>query len=287
MDEPILHRYLIKCWYWGTNFNGSQRQPHKRTVEGELITALKKTHYIHDFANTDFKASIRTDAGVHARAAVFGFTTMKEFHIVELNCQLPNDMGVWAWTEVPLDFQPRFEPLWKQYFYIYVKDPEEQLDLLKMQAAAIHLHGTQNFSLLSKKNPSKPLAQNTISIHEITIEQKSDLILFSFKANSFLWQLIRRSVNLLLSIGRGERTIQDIHALFAEENIGDDKFKKIGPERPEGLILWHVEFPASILFTEDRKCKQMMDTNLREVYKTYYIQTRAIEFWQEQNSEKK
>lgn len=282
MDEPIRRRYLVKCWYWGTNFSGSQRQPDKRSVEEELIRALKKKHYIKDFTTTDFRASIRTDSGVHARGAVFGFTTHKELHLIELNCELPTDMGVWAWTEVPLDFKPRFETLWKQYYYLYNKDPDECLDLPRMQSAALLLHGTQNFRLLSKKDYSKPLAHHTISIYEINIEQKSDMFLFSFKATSFLWQLIRRSVALLLSIGRGERSEQDIQALFQEENIENNRFIKVGPERPEGLILWHVEFPPEIKFTEDKKCKQIMEENLSEINKTYYIQTRTLEFWREQ-----
>lgn len=55
-------RYLLQLAYKGTNFNGYQRQPDKRTVQGVLEDAINKVfgEEIVSFA------SGRTDAGVHA-----------------------------------------------------------------------------------------------------------------------------------------------------------------------------------------------------------------------------
>ena len=76
-----LKRYLIKIWYIGSNFAGSQRQPEKRTVEGELLKALKKAHYLLEAQTSSFKAAARTDAGVHAREAAFCFNSIEEIFI--------------------------------------------------------------------------------------------------------------------------------------------------------------------------------------------------------------
>ena len=73
----VLRRYLIKVWYLGTNFAGSQRQPNKRTIEGELLHILKKEGYFQAEITFDFKAATRTDAGVHAYEALFAFSTEK------------------------------------------------------------------------------------------------------------------------------------------------------------------------------------------------------------------
>jgi len=66
-DSSDLKRYLLKIWYIGSNFSGSQRQPDKRTVEGELLKALKKAKYLSEAQVSSFKVAARTDAGVHAK----------------------------------------------------------------------------------------------------------------------------------------------------------------------------------------------------------------------------
>ena len=54
--------FLLKIAYDGSGFSGWQRQPDKRTVQGEL------EHAISVFTGTEVKLSgtSRTDAGVHA-----------------------------------------------------------------------------------------------------------------------------------------------------------------------------------------------------------------------------
>jgi tRNA pseudouridine38-40 synthase len=255
-------RYLIKVWYFGDDFAGSQRQNESRTVENELIRALTKRNYIQGTEENDFRAAMRTDAGVHARTAVYGFKTTKTLHIEEIDAYLPEDIGVWAWAEVPLEFHPRFEALWKQYLYLYRKAPSEILDFSLMNEAAQKLLGTRNFRLLAKKDPSKPLQPHEITLMNLLIEDTPENIIFTFQANSFLWQLIRRTVNLILDIGRKIRGIEEIDALFSQENLENFRFKKIGPERADGLILWHVEYDSQIKFHEEIKCLKRMQTSL-------------------------
>ena len=53
---------LIKIEYDGTGFSGWQKQPHARTVQGEIEHVLK---YIA-MEDVNIHGTSRTDAGVHA-----------------------------------------------------------------------------------------------------------------------------------------------------------------------------------------------------------------------------
>ena len=56
-------RYFITFSYDGSDFSGYQKQPKKRTVQGELESVLKR---INGDKEVSVVASGRTDAGVHA-----------------------------------------------------------------------------------------------------------------------------------------------------------------------------------------------------------------------------
>ena len=59
----VFMRYLITFSYDGTNFNGYQKQPNLRTIQGELESALK---FISGGNDITVNSSGRTDKGVHA-----------------------------------------------------------------------------------------------------------------------------------------------------------------------------------------------------------------------------
>ena len=56
-------RYFITFSYDGSKYNGYQKQPRVKTIQGELEKALKQ---INAGRNVSVSASGRTDAGVHA-----------------------------------------------------------------------------------------------------------------------------------------------------------------------------------------------------------------------------
>ncbi len=237
-----MKRILLKTWYFGTFFFGSQEQVDKRTVEGELIRALIKTKYISNRQDNKFRTAGRTDAGVHAQEAVFCFNTPQKFYVSKLETFLPEDMGVIQWAEVALDFHPRFEAISKEYRYAYPKTAGEILDIVRMQEAANIMEGTHDFRLFSKTNYSNPDQKTIITLDKVEITDFPDHIEFIFKSRSFLWQQIRRTVAFLLKIGTLEKTKDDLLRNFEPEVIKHSMGNREKPIGPEGLTLVTIEF---------------------------------------------
>ncbi len=94
--------------YDGTEFSGWAAQPGRRTVEGELRTALDAVYPSWD----GLAVAGRTDAGVHARGQVASFEAdggpPPERAAEALNAELPGDVAVVAAAEAPDGFHARF-----------------------------------------------------------------------------------------------------------------------------------------------------------------------------------
>ena len=78
-------RYFMTFSYDGSKFSGYQKQPNKKTVQGEIEKALKK---INSNKNVSIHASGRTDAGVHALNQTAHFDLEKEMIPSKLMCSL-------------------------------------------------------------------------------------------------------------------------------------------------------------------------------------------------------
>lgn len=220
-------RYALKVYYDGRGFYGSQVQPGKRTVEGELLGALEAC----GSRPTDFKASGRTDRGVSALGNVFAVTVDPELKVRALNSHLPRDMAVVGVREVPEDFHPRYEALGRVYKYFL---PYEGHDMKAMRSVARLLegeHSFQNFAVPDGKNPVRRL-------DSITMRRVGSSVILTFRGRSFLRQMVRRLVTALDMAGRGELTEAALQR-YMEGEVS----RKLPPVEPEGLILWEVRYP--------------------------------------------
>ena len=117
-----MTRILLTVEYDGTDFFGWQIQPEKRTVQGELETALSSLLG----EKITLKASGRTDAGVHALEQKAHFDTVSEIPADKLcfavNVRLPRDVSVRKAEVVPDDFEARFSAKKKTYEYRFYFD---------------------------------------------------------------------------------------------------------------------------------------------------------------------
>lgn len=228
--------------YDGTNFNGSQRQPHLRTVQGELENAIKRV--TGEDVNMTFFG--RTDAGVHAKYAVANFKTNYdipgEAFLHKLVKYIPDDIILIKSSEVPYDFHSRFDAKLKRYryiiynekvFYPYLRNYKlhikYKLDINKMIEASKFLIGTHDFRAFMKLDEEK----NSIrTIDDIQIYKNGYDIVLEFEAESFLYNQVRNMVGLLIDVGRGFRDVEYVKQIF-EKNISRAA-KTYGPQ---GLYL--------------------------------------------------
>ena len=123
-------RYLIRFSYDGTNFYGYQKQPNKRTIEGELEKAL---YDINNHTDTRIYSSGRTDRGVHAKGQTAHFDLDISITLYKLKCALnsllPKDIHVIEAVAVDDDFHARFmakEKTYKYYLNIGEYNPVER-----------------------------------------------------------------------------------------------------------------------------------------------------------------
>lgn len=248
----------LKIAYIGTDFYGFQRQPGLVTVEGEILSALKAIGLITETLKCGFGIAGRTDRGVHALGNVISFLTEEEIHINQINDALPQDIRVLSQTRVPLRFKTRYAKS-RHYRYLLINhgmNNGEDLNLERMIEASEIFIGTHNFQNFSKRSERNPVR----TIDEVEILKDTNSISIDVVGESFLWNMVRKMVSVLLSVGREDLKPNDIYEYFKPQ-----KSVPIKPMPPEGLILMDVCYEG-IKFREDQYAKNKFISALRKEY---------------------
>src|SRR3990172_7461364 len=123
---PDVATYQSILAYDGTAFAGFQRQPRRRTVQGEVERALHKLGW----REKTLRGAGRTDTGVHAAGQVVAYDLewRKELQRLTqaLNALLPEDVAVVETAPAPAGFRPRYAARWRRYRYRIVAAPQRQ-----------------------------------------------------------------------------------------------------------------------------------------------------------------
>lgn len=243
-------RYLITFSYDGSGFNGYQRQPKLRTVQGELEKALKK---LNDDKKVEVQASGRTDKGVHAinqKAHIDLDITIKEDKLkMALNSLLPDDIYIKNVEIVSDTFHGRYNVKAKEYMYLintgeynplernYVCQICKKLDVVSMERGLKYLEGTHNFKSFVKTDEEIIDYVRTISQASLVRDSKDvNKITITFVGNGFLRYMVRNMVGLLIEIGEGKKKPEDVMDILKYE---DRKFAG-KTAHPCGLYLRNV-----------------------------------------------
>lgn len=244
----------IKCTigYDGTGYSGFQIQENSnKTIQEKLQRALKK---LHKGKEITIVASGRTDAGVHAKGQVFHFDTdiiiPEENWIKAFHTKLPDSIQVHRIEKVDRSFHARYDVKQKEYRYriLNSKEPDvfkrhytfhvwNKLDVEKMQKACKYIMGTHDFtSFCSMKTGVK--GEKVRTIYKADCSEQGDEIIFTFRGDGFLYNMVRILVGTLVEVGKGVRSPEEI-----QEIIGAKSREKAGKTAPaHGLFLWEVQY---------------------------------------------
>ncbi|RJG06416.1 tRNA pseudouridine(38-40) synthase TruA [Noviherbaspirillum cavernae] len=248
-----MKRIVLGIQYDGTPWRGWQTQPGGGTVQDELEKALKR------FSLTEISTTCagRTDAGVHALEQVVHFDTELERDLFSwvrgVNAFLPPSIAVrWA-RELPHEptdnFHARFSATARTYHYMLYNHPVRSpllsgkagwvfrpLELEPMQEAARYLIGTHDFSAFRAAECQANTPVKTM--HEIRIERRGDIIVFTLQANAFLHHMVRNIVGSLIFTGNGNQPAEWLKELL--EN--GDRSRAAPTFMPDGLYLGKIDY---------------------------------------------
>ena len=123
----------------------------------------------------------------------------------------------------------------------HVRDP---LDVPAMQSAADHLVGEHDFSSFCRRRKvaTDIAAPKLIRRIETLGWQGPDddgLLEFTITAPAFCHQMVRSIVGMLVDVGRGRRSVDDVPAILEAR----ERQAAGGPAPPHGLALWSVRYP--------------------------------------------
>lgn len=250
-----LKRIVLGIQYDGSSWKGWQTQPHGNTVQDRLEAALK-SFTLSEISTT---CAGRTDAGVHAMEQIVHFDTDIERDLFSwvrgTNAFLPPSIAVrWACAldaDNATEFHARFSARSRTYHYLLHNHPVRApllagkagwvfrpIDVESMKHAVGSLLGEHDFSAF---RAAECQARSPIkTMHEIRIERRDDLIVFTFCANAFLHHMVRNLVGALVYVGTGVQKPEWMAELLAgrKRSLGAPTFM------PDGLYLARIDYDS-------------------------------------------
>lgn len=251
-----MPRLRLTIAYDGTHFAGWQLQAPGggRTVQGCLEEALAKLCG----GPVRVHGAGRTDSGVHAMAQVAHMDVPEEKAGLPwqraLNALLPADVSIRDAAYVADDFHARFSATGKVYRYTlwterhsilpwrrpYVWDVGRYapFDVAAMDACAAGFAGFHDFAAF--QNAGSVVGSTERLVHGVTrldCGPPSEMV-WEFRAEGFLKQMVRNLVGALLEVGRGKVSPEAIRSVLTK-----GQRRLAPPTAPaSGLCLIAVEY---------------------------------------------
>jgi tRNA pseudouridine38-40 synthase len=243
-------RFALCIEYDGSHFHGWQAQSHARSVQQDLEFSLAKVadHHLR------VVCAGRTDTGVHALGQVVHFDSdakrEEKSWLLGGNVNLPRDISI-AWVRrVRKDFHARYNPVSRRYRYVIINREtrfslldrkvvwiRQALDVKKMDLAAQFLVGEHDFSSF---RASQCQAKHPVrTVYSISVSRSAEFIYLDIIANAFLHHMVRNIAGVLISVGKGERSISWVFELL---RLRDRRAGGVTAP-PEGLYLIGVGYP--------------------------------------------
>ncbi|WP_037575393.1 tRNA pseudouridine(38-40) synthase TruA [Phaeacidiphilus oryzae] len=255
-----LVRVRLDLAYEGTEFSGWARQPGRRTVQGELESAIPTVLRMHG-ETVELTVAGRTDAGVHARGQVAHvdlplevFEACGEERLLRrLAGRLPWDVRVWRVSRAAAGFDARFSAVWRRYAYRVCDqeagvDPlmrrhvlwhDRPLDVDRMNEAASALRGEHDFAAYCKRREGATTIRELLDLRWER-EASTGFAVAAVRADAFCHNMVRALVGAMLAVGGGQREVSFPGEVLAA-GVRDSRVHVV---RPHGLTLEEVGYPA-------------------------------------------
>jgi tRNA pseudouridine38-40 synthase len=272
-----MTHWKLTLAYDGTPYHGWQIQPNLPTIQGLLADAIHRTVGERVLP----QGSGRTDTGVHALAQVASFALEAPIPAANLhralNRTLPPSIRILSAEIVPATFHARHSALRKTYEYRifplrpspieaqtsnldpgcdpicppilapYVWPCPWPLDLAALNAAAVQVVGTHDFTTFAAADPdltTRTAGEGPLPpIRTITHSHwhtESPLLIYRVTATGFLHHMVRNLVGTFVQCGAHRLAPDSIPTLLAARNRN-----AAGPTAPaSGLFLVNVEYPT-------------------------------------------
>ncbi|HVU05667.1 MAG TPA: tRNA pseudouridine(38-40) synthase TruA [Polyangiaceae bacterium] len=217
MDDAARFGVLLTVAYVGTRFSGFARQPHARTVQGELEGAVRAV----DPNASLVRGASRTDAGVHARAQRVAFDASLDIPsrgwVLSLSRHAGDEIAIVSAARVAPGWDPRDHAVKKTYRYTIfpseVRDPflrhrswrvPERLnhDLMRREAEA--LLGQHDFRAFRSAMDAR--TETVRTIFRAAVDTAADdprLVVVEVVGDRFLHRMMRIIAGTLVDVGRG------------------------------------------------------------------------------------
>jgi len=254
-----MRRVAVKIAYLGDEFVGSQIQPGHRTVEGDVLSDIMKISGL-GADDIGLRCASRTDRGVNALGNVVVFNTTFEDNVVLLKALNAVSGGVFyrSAASVNDDLNPRHAT---ERIYRYIL-PATGMDVNAAKECASLFEGEHDLIRFCRPD-GKP---TVINMRSVKIEKDDEFLIIEFRSEYFLWNLIRRIVSAISSVGSGNSSIDDVKRALNGEPI------TFGIARADALTLVdvvydHVEFvtPPTDMFrsrTDEESLRQRIRRTL-------------------------
>ncbi len=210
-----MQNYLLIIEYDGADFHGWQKQPGCRTVQRELEKAAAKL-----FGGTvKVTGASRTDAGVHARGQAASIIARKKLEpdrvVPGMNALLPADISVVTAEKMPAGFDARRSAKYKIYTYRVWNRPyrsvwaqktswhfKSPISAGKARKSAKAFAGRHDFGAFAAAGGARE--DKTVKLEPIRIKSEGGMLVFTFRARSFVYRMIRNIMGALIEAGRGK-----------------------------------------------------------------------------------
>lgn len=273
-----MRNLLLTIEYDGTGFSGWQRQPGKRTVQGELERVLS----VLCGREITIDGTGRTDAGVHALgqcatfSGEFGIPTdrlMRAANDMLAESRLKGgDVRITSVREVREGFHARFDAAGKRYVYrlyngenmpVFLRNyryhVRQPLDTEAMARAVKAFEGTHDFAgFMAAGSNLKGSTVRTIFETSLSVQPAengsvfpsacgaaagaasvSDRdIIISVRGDGFLYNMVRIITGTLVDVGAGKIAPEDLPEIIAS----CDRSRAGHTAPPQGLYMAEVFF---------------------------------------------